>query len=57
MRNLVFFPQTMSVDPIIIITCKDWEGGKRIVDNYQKHKLLEKEIRLSLFSENDPKNN
>ena len=39
---------------IVLITCKEWSASKTIVENYQKHKLLDKEVRLSLFRDNDP---
>ena len=40
----------------VLITCKDWSGCKHIADSYRETKLLEKEIKFTLFNETGPTN-
>ena len=37
-----------------LVICKEWKGCKYIAEKYKDTKLLDKEIKFSLFSENNP---
>ena len=45
---------TIRKNNILIVLCRDWLAGNRLVGKYNKKKLLDFNINLSLFSSSNP---
>ena len=48
---------TIRKNNILIVLCRDWLAGNRLVGKYNKKKLLDFTINLSLFASSNPSSN